>query len=394
MIFSFFVAVIVTPWLMLKIAGERRRPRRTTPTPMAARSAASTPPSPARSCAARRGAGLFLLVVGVAHARLAVAVLHQARHRQAAALRQQVRAVGGHRPAGRLLGRGHRRAWRRRSLAPCWRCPRCARSRPTPEPPRRSTSTASCATPTCARCPSRATSRSTSLPKGERDRASHAIALDIRQRLAGLAVPPGTSLKVVEPPPGPPVLATLLAEIYGPDPETRRAVAAQGRGRLPLGAVHRRRRQLLWRSPRGGCARPSRPTTLEFFHVEERDVFDTIAILNGGETVGYSHRGGGRQPIPIRIERPAGRPHPRRALPDHADPGQRAARRPRRGRARRRRPRRRRAAPPSRSSATTAAPAEMVTAELAGAFEAPLYGMLAVARRASTPRTGPACRSP
>ena len=26
-------------------------------------------------------------------------------------------------------------------------------------------------------------------------------------------------------PPGPPVLATLLAEIYGPDPETRRAVA-------------------------------------------------------------------------------------------------------------------------------------------------------------------------
>ena len=38
--------------------------------------------------------------------------------------------------------------------------------------------------------------------------------------------------------------------------------------------------------------------------------------------------------------------------------------------------------------------AEMVTAELAGAFEAPLYGMLAVARRASTRRTGAACRSP
>ena len=41
--------------------------------------------------------------------------------------------------------------------------------------------------------------------------------------------------------------------------------------------------------------------------------------------------------------------------------------------------------PRSRSSATMAATAEMVTAELAGDFEAPLYGMLAVgeaARRA------------
>jgi hypothetical protein len=43
---------------------------------------------------------------------------------------------------------------------------------------------------------------------------------------------------------------------------------------------------------------------LEFFKVEERDVFDTIAILNTGQTVGYSHRGGGRTPIAIRLERP------------------------------------------------------------------------------------------
>jgi multidrug efflux pump subunit AcrB len=63
--------------------------------------------------------------------------------------------------------------------------------------------------------------------KGERDRASHAVALDLRQRLAGLDVPEGTSVKVVEPPPGLPVLATLLAEVYGPDAETRRAVAAK-----------------------------------------------------------------------------------------------------------------------------------------------------------------------
>ena len=116
----------------------------------------------------------------------------------------------------------------------------------------------------------------------------------------------------------------------------------------------------------------------DFFRVQEWDVFDTIAILNGGQTVGYSHRGGGRQPIPIRIERPAGREDARRALPDHADPGQRRCP----------------ATAAWSSSATSCASAEerasfpvfrhngraaeMVTAELAGDFEAPLYGMLAV----------------
>ncbi len=60
-------------------------------------------------------------------------------------------------------------------------------------------------------------------PKAERSRTSHQIALDVRQRLKGLELPPHTALKVVEVPPGPPVLSTLLAEIYGPTPEARRA---------------------------------------------------------------------------------------------------------------------------------------------------------------------------
>ncbi|MGD9844798.1 MAG: efflux RND transporter permease subunit, partial [Variibacter sp.] len=67
------------------------------------------------------------------------------------------------------------------------------------------------------------------LPKSGRARASHAIALEVRERLHGIDLPQGTVVKVVEPPPGPPVLGTLLAEIYGPDPDTRRAVAARVR---------------------------------------------------------------------------------------------------------------------------------------------------------------------
>ena len=64
-------------------------------------------------------------------------------------------------------------------------------------------------------------------PIAERKRASHAIALDLRVRLRSLTLPPGTVARVVEVPPGPPVLATLLAEVYGPNSTTRRTVAAE-----------------------------------------------------------------------------------------------------------------------------------------------------------------------
>jgi hypothetical protein len=50
----------------------------------------------------------------------------------------------------------------------------------------------------------------------DRERSSHEIALDLRERSPR---PPARrhQPEVVEPPPGPPVMATLLAEIYGPD---------------------------------------------------------------------------------------------------------------------------------------------------------------------------------
>ena len=53
--------------------------------------------------------------------------------------------------------------------------------------------------------------------KDDRKRSSHEIALDLRARMKNVVLPAGTVARVVEVPPGPPVLATLLAEIYGPD---------------------------------------------------------------------------------------------------------------------------------------------------------------------------------
>ncbi|WP_076393483.1 efflux RND transporter permease subunit [Rhizobium sp. RU33A] len=213
-------------------------------------------------------------------------------------------------------------------------------------------------------------------PKAERDRTSHDIALDIRRKISGIAMPEGTSLKVVEPPPGPPVMATLLAEIYGPTPEIRRAVAEK------VEAAFRSVPFIVDVDNSYGVEAPRKRLVIstddaEFYRVEEGDVFDTIAILANGKTIGYSHRGEGRPPIPIRLERAKSEkviderflstPMPANVLP--GDKGvvelgdvvrvidEKTT------------------LPIFRHNGINA---EMVTAELAGDFEAPLYGMLAV----------------
>ncbi len=214
-------------------------------------------------------------------------------------------------------------------------------------------------------------------PKGERDRESHPIALEVRERLRGLPVPEGTSVKVVEVPPGPPVLATLLAEVYGPDGDSRRAVAGKVRDAFevvdfvvdvddsfgqPSDRLHFRIDQ----------------ENLEFHGVQEEAVYDTLATLMGGVSVGYSHRGDGRNPVEIAIRLPKSElfENQRLLATPVAAPG-----------------------PAADTGANVELGdvvqvfrekasfpifrrdghfAEMVTGDLAGRFEAPIYGMMAV----------------
>jgi multidrug efflux pump subunit AcrB len=61
--------------------------------------------------------------------------------------------------------------------------------------------------------------------KHERSTQSHAIAARLRPELASIAARYGAVLKVVEVPPGPPVQAPIVAEIYGPDDAGRQKVA-------------------------------------------------------------------------------------------------------------------------------------------------------------------------
>jgi multidrug efflux pump subunit AcrB len=61
--------------------------------------------------------------------------------------------------------------------------------------------------------------------KHDRKRTSHQIAVEARELLQPILKGTGGKLQVVEMPPGPPVLQSVVAEIYGPDANTRRQVA-------------------------------------------------------------------------------------------------------------------------------------------------------------------------
>ena len=215
--------------------------------------------------------------------------------------------------------------------------------------------------------------------RSDRSRASHRIALELREKLKSLTTPEGTSIKVVEVPPGPPVLATLLAEIYGPDSATRRAVMNETKkvfASVPF---------IVDVDDSAGQPRPRLRLSidqdrLEFFGVEQKDVYDTIEMLFGGLTVGYSHRGEDRNPIAITVRLPksdlswtqalASTPVPANALPGGktvVELGEVV-----------------------RASTEAGSPvifrrdgrfADMVMAELAGSYEAPIYGMIEVGRR-------------
>ena len=63
------------------------------------------------------------------------------------------------------------------------------------------------------------------LDKNDRQRSSHDISVEARNLLQPIATRLGADIQVVEMPPGPPVLQTVVTEIYGPDPKTRRQVA-------------------------------------------------------------------------------------------------------------------------------------------------------------------------
>ncbi|HHL43864.1 MAG TPA: efflux RND transporter permease subunit, partial [Hellea balneolensis] len=215
--------------------------------------------------------------------------------------------------------------------------------------------------------------------KGDRKRTSHEIALDIRERIKSVPLLEGANVKVVEVPPGPPVISTLLAEIYGPDAQTRRAVAKQ------IKTLFHEADFIVDVDDSIGDPRPRLAVSIDApsaadYGVMQQDILDTIAISFRGQVIGTSPRGEARDPLDIRVEFPRSEqiwsqkmatiPVPRRLAGITSDPVELGA--------------------VVNVNNQQGSPiifrrdgrfADLVQGELAGKFEAPIYGMFEIQKR-------------
>jgi len=139
--------------------------------------------------------------------------------------------------------------------------------------------------------------------KALRARQSHAIAQAVRPALSAIASRHGGRVKVVEVPPGPPVLAPLVAEVYGPDHAGQVRVAAALRERFEQTAevvdvddsVEAPAREWRLRIDRAKAARVG---------VSQAAVVDTLGAALGGADLGYLHEPTARYAVPVRAELP------------------------------------------------------------------------------------------
>jgi multidrug efflux pump subunit AcrB len=139
--------------------------------------------------------------------------------------------------------------------------------------------------------------------KDARKDQSHAIAKRIRARLEPVASQLGARIQVVEVPPGPPVLQTLVAEVYGPDPQQRLDLARTVRSTFEQtdGVVDvdwyvespQRKWQLDVDTEKAGAA-----------GVSSADVASVVQMAAGGAPAGLLHAADAREDVPIVLRLP------------------------------------------------------------------------------------------
>ena len=141
--------------------------------------------------------------------------------------------------------------------------------------------------------------------KHDRDDKSHDLARAWRPALQAIATRYGAALKVVEVPPGPPVLAPLVAEIYGPDAATVRRIAEglEGLARDTDGLVD---------IDTTLEAKAERETVVvdrvraARLGVSQQAIAQTLALAVGGVDATYLRDGVAKHAIPVRLRLPAG----------------------------------------------------------------------------------------
>lgn len=137
--------------------------------------------------------------------------------------------------------------------------------------------------------------------KEDRKEQSHAIAKSMRPAIQAIAKKYQANVKIVEVPPGPPVLSTLVAEIYGPDYPQQIAIAEQVKQRFAKteGVV-----DVDW------MVEDRQPEY--YFHIDKEksmrvglapmQVQQAIQGALSGTTAGSLHVANSYDPVPIRLE--------------------------------------------------------------------------------------------
>jgi multidrug efflux pump subunit AcrB len=139
-----------------------------------------------------------------------------------------------------------------------------------------------------------------------RDRQSHEIAVSVRDRVVAVAGKHGGNAKVVEVPPGPPVMSPIVAEVYGPDYAGQIAVAKQVRAAFEsttdiIGVddtIDEDAEKLVLRVNQAKAA---------LLGVAQKDIVEVVRMGLSGEDVTPVHDGDAKYEIPVRIVLPAER---------------------------------------------------------------------------------------
>ena len=140
-------------------------------------------------------------------------------------------------------------------------------------------------------------------PKGERERKSHEIAQAVRPALERIAQRWNARVKVVEVPPGPPVLSPIVAEVYGPDEAGRirtaervRAVFASTPGIVAIDdSVEDSAPRIVLKVDQAKAA---------LLGVSQRDVVETLRMGLSGTDVTPLHDQQSKYEVPVVVELP------------------------------------------------------------------------------------------
>lgn len=137
--------------------------------------------------------------------------------------------------------------------------------------------------------------------KDQRNRQSHDIALALRQPLQAIGARFGANVKVVEVPPGPPVLSPLVAEIYGMTDDGRREAA------LAVAGIFRDTDEVV--DVDTTIEAPQRKLVLEVdrqraarLGVSQAALAEAVNTVVRGEDASYLHDDHAKQPVPVRLE--------------------------------------------------------------------------------------------